>query len=238
MQFSTAFLLHLSVLLALTLPALLVRAQNVPSLAPGILLIGDFLSGLGDFLVYRGLNAPPLENKDLDEFVPEVTHETATFLDKALSYVQRRENEEDISLTSGLSIPSHEEVECGSLNNDDLEADLIPVSNTLALEHGAALESDEDSIELAPRGLAMARIGDFSDSEDDDSLDLQPLQPVMCLVTSSVTSVTATVSSVSNTVSSVTSALLGSLVSKTDSEPDLEEFELVNESDLDFDSVQ
>ena len=43
----------------------------------------------------------------------QVTTETASLLEKALSYVQRKEEQEqeqDTSLTAGLSIPSHEEV--------------------------------------------------------------------------------------------------------------------------------
>jgi len=236
-QFSTAFLLHSSALLAITLPAILVRAQGVPSVAPGIQLLGDFLSGLGDFIVYRGLAAPPLENKDLDEFVPEVTHETESFLDKALNYVQRRDNEEDLSLTSGMSIPSHEEVELDSMNTTDLEVDLIPSPGVLALEHGGDLESESSESSLGPSPGSLARMGDFTEEEEEDSLDLEPtVGPILSLVTSSVTSVTTTVSSVSGTVSSVTSALLGSLLAKTDSEPDLEGFELVDESDLDIES--
>ena len=36
--------------------------------------------------------------------------ETESFLATALSYVQRRDTEEDTSLTAGMAIPSHEEV--------------------------------------------------------------------------------------------------------------------------------
>jgi len=235
MQCSTAFFLHTTAFLAIMLPGLLVRAQKVPSLAPGIQFVGDFLSGLGDLVTYRGLNAPPLENKDLDDFVPEVTKETESFLEKALSYVQKKENDLDLSLASGLSIPSHEEVEFDSLNTTDLEVDLLPTSGTLAIEQGVDLESDDDC-DLGPTQLALTRIGDFSDDEE-DSLDLEPsVSPVMQVVASSVTSVTASVSSVTSTVSSVTSALLGTFLSKTDSEPDLEDFELVSESDFDLET--
>ena len=41
--------------------------------------------------MYRGINALPRENRDLDEFVPEVTEENVSLLNKALSYVQKQE---------------------------------------------------------------------------------------------------------------------------------------------------
>jgi len=49
-----------------------VRASKVPAIAPWLEFCGDFVGGLGDLCTYRGENAPPLENKELDEFVPEV----------------------------------------------------------------------------------------------------------------------------------------------------------------------
>jgi len=234
-QVTTGFLLHSSVLLSLLLPGILVRAYKVPSLAPGLTLLGDLISGMGDLMIYRGLNAPHLENKDLDEFVPEVTQETESFLEKALSYVQRKDNDEDLSLISGLAIPSHEEVELEP-RDLELEADLIPTTGALALEHGSdLLESDDDDCNLAPTQLALARMEDCS--EDEDSLDLEPTVGVMThLVTSSVTAVTTSVSSVRGTVSSVTSALLGGFLAKTDSEPDLEDFELVDENEFELET--
>ena len=44
----------------------------------------------------------------------QVNNETDSFLATALSYVQRKETDEDTSLTAGMAIPSHEEV------NDDI----------------------------------------------------------------------------------------------------------------------
>ena len=149
MQTSTAGLLHISVFLALTLPALLVRASKVPSIAPWLEFCSDFMGGLGDLCTYRGENAPPLENKELDEFVPEVNNETESFLATALSYVQRKDTEEDTSLTAGMAIPSHEEVNSETLGTITLtlfqvefespahgnpEVDLLPVA-ALALDH-------------------------------------------------------------------------------------------------------
>jgi len=232
MQTSTAFLLHSAALLVLTLPALLVRGQKVACLAPWLDFLGELLGGLGDLCVYRGLEAPPLENKELDEFVPEVTTETASLLEKALSYVQRKEEQEqeqDTSLTAGLSIPSHEEVE---LDRTDPDTDLLPVSS-LALDHGSVDLESEDECDLAPGQLS----GLVDSDEEDSCSDLEPMVgPVMSLVTGSVTGVTATVTSVTSTVSSVTSALLGNFLNKSESEPDLEDFELVNESDLEQES--
>ena len=39
-----------------------------------------------------------------------MNNETESFLATALSYVQRKDTEEDTSLTAGMAIPSHEEV--------------------------------------------------------------------------------------------------------------------------------
>jgi len=226
MQTSTAALLHTAALLFLTLPALLVRASKVPCVSPYLQLAGEVVGGLGEMCVYRGVDAPPLENKELDEFVPEVTNETESFLEKALSYVQRKENDEDTSLTSGLSIPSHEEVEAESSLLNDPVADLLPLA-TLAIDHRAASDSESECGEEEVPDLGES-------SGEEDSLGLEQSVGLMGLVTSSVASVTTTVSSVSSTVTSV-SSLLGSFLTKADSEdPDLEDFELVSESDLEL----
>jgi len=229
MQTSTAGLLHISVFLALTLPALLVRASKVPVIAPWLGFCADFFSGLGDLCTYRGENAPPLENKELDEFVPEVNKETESFLATALSYVQRRDTEEDTSLTAGMAIPSHEEVEFESPAHGNPEVDLLPVT-TLALDHRVDEDSDSECGDLEGQ-LALPGVGESSGEED--SLDLEPsMGPVMSMVTSSVTSVTSTASS----VSAATSRIFGSFLAKAESEPDLEDFELVDSADLDLDS--
>ena len=91
MKFSTPFLLHSSAFLALVLPAVILRLNKNENFAPFLKFFSDFSSGLVDLLVYRGVNAPPRENKDLDEFVPEVTEENVSLLNKALSYVQKQE---------------------------------------------------------------------------------------------------------------------------------------------------
>ena len=53
----------------------------------------------------------------------QVTTETASLLEKALSYVQRKEEQDqDSSLTAGLSIPSHEEVGILKYNKLSTEA--------------------------------------------------------------------------------------------------------------------
>jgi len=229
MQTSTAGLLHISVFLALTLPALLVRASKVPAIAPWLEFCADFLGGLGDLCTYRGENAPPLENKELDEFVPEVNNETESFLATALSYVQRRDTDEDTSLTAGMAIPSHEEVEFESPAHGNPEVDLLPVA-ALALDHRVEDDSESECGDLVGQ-LALPGVGDSSGEED--SLDLEPsMGPVMSMVTSSVTSVTTTASS----VSAATSNLFGSFLAKADSEPDLEDFELVDGADLDLES--
>jgi len=224
-KFSTPFLLHTSAFLALVLPAVIIRLSKNQNCAPVLKFFSDFSAGLIDLLVYRGLNAPPRENRDLDEFVPEVTEENVSLLNKALSYVQKQEKEDDLSLIGNMSIPSHEDVENDSMNALlDFEKDLLPTSS-LAIEQCADHESSDSEVE-SPSGV----IRDYNDS-DTDSLDLEPemKEPVVSMVTSSVTSVTNTVSSVSS--------LLGSFLKKNESEPDLEDFEMISEDELSAESL-
>jgi len=223
-KFSTPFLLHTSAFLALVLPAVIIRLSKNQNCAPVLKFFCDFSAGLIDLLVYRGLNAPPRENRDLDEFVPEVTEENVSLMNKALSYVQKQEKEDDLSLIGNMSIPSHEDVENDSMNALlDFEKDLLPTSS-LAIEQCADHESSDSEVE-SPSGV----IRDYNDS-DTDSLDLEPemKEPVVSMVTSSVTSVTNTVSSVSS--------LLGSFLKKNESEPDLEDFEMISEDELSAES--
>ena len=91
MKCSTPFLLHTTAFLALVLPAVILRLNKNSTFAPFITFVSDFSSGLVDLLVYRGLNTPPRENRDSDEFVPEVTKENVSLLNKALIYVQRQD---------------------------------------------------------------------------------------------------------------------------------------------------
>merc|ERR1712156_1378652 len=115
-----------------------------------------------------------------------------SFLATALSYVQRRDTEEDTSLTAGMAIPSHEEVEFESPAHGNPEVDLLPVT-TLALDHRVEDDSDSECGDLEGQ-LALPGVGESSGEED--SLDLEPsMGPVMSMVTSSVTSVTSTASS-------------------------------------------
>ena len=90
-KISTPVLLHSTALITLVLPAIIVRLIKNEKFAPIIKFLGDFFSSIIELLVYRGANAPPRENKDLDEFVPETTEETVSVLNKALSYVQKQE---------------------------------------------------------------------------------------------------------------------------------------------------
>jgi len=217
---STPFLLHSLTFLSLVLPGSILKLKENQTFAPILNFLGSFSSGLVDLLVYRGLHAPPIENKDLDEFVPEVTEENVSLLNKALSYVQKQEKEDDLSLIGNMSIPSHEEVENDSLNALlDFEKELLPTTS-LAIEQCAERESS-DSEDEQPSGI----IRDYNDS-DTDSLELEPevKSPSMSVVTSSVTTITNTVSSVSN--------LLGSFLKKNENEPDLDDFELFSDEEF------
>jgi len=232
-KLSTAFLLHIFLFLLLTLPALIIRALQNATLAPYFTLLGDMLVGVANLFVFRGDGAPPKPNKDLDEFVPEVTRETETYLEKALSYAitPKKEDEDDISLTSGLSIPSHEEVDVGSYK--DLEKDLLPTKGLPALEISGDLSSDDEG--MAPALLAIK--GELDREEEEEEEDSSFSLDSISARTSGISSiVTGSVTTVTNTVSSMTSALMGSFLTKTDSQPDLEDFEMVNEADLELES--
>jgi len=220
LKVSTHLLLHSFAFLALVLPGAILRLNENQTCAPILNFIADFSSGLVDLLVYRGVNAPPIENKDLDEFVPEVTEENVSLLNKALTYVQKREKDDDLSLIGDMSIPSHEEVENDSMNALlDFEKELLPTSS-LAIEQCVERESSDSEVEQ-PSGI----IRDYNDS-DTDSLELESevKAPVVSVVTSSVTTIT-------DTVSSVTS-LLGSFLKKNDSEPNLDDFEFFSDDEL------
>merc|ERR1711915_594934 len=168
--------------------------------------LGDFFSSIIELLVYRGANAPPRENKDLDEFVPETTEETVSVLDKALSYVQKQEIEKE-SLNALMNF----------------EQDLLPTS-TLAIENSADHESSDSEVE-SPSGI----IRDYNNSDTDSlDLELEVTVPKVSMVTSSVTSVTNTVTSVTN--------LIGSFLKKNESEPDLDDFEMISEDELSAES--
>jgi len=180
-----------------------------------------FFAGLLDILVYRGINAPPRDNKDLDDLLPDNSDENVSFLNKALNYVQKPEKDEDNSLIGDISIPGHEEIENDSISALlDFERDLLPTAS-LAIENCADPDSSDSEVE-APRGAFK----DYNDS-DTDSLDLEPeaTVPKVTMVTSSVTSVTTTVTS-----------LLGSFLKKTESEPDMEDFEMISEDELSAES--
>ena len=99
------------------------------------------------------------------------------------------------------------------------------VSESFSLYYSSADHESSDSEVESPSGV----IRDYNDS-DTDSLDLEPemKEPVVSMVTSSVTSVTNTVSSVSS--------LLGSFLKKNESEPDLEDFEMISEDELSAES--
>lgn len=231
---STPVILHTSAFLALVLPAMILRLSKHPTVGPVVVFLGDFIGGLLDILIYRGLHAPPRENRDLDDFVPEVNQETNTFLEKALSYVQKKEtDEQEMSLASGLAIPSHEEVELDSLNTQDLEADLFPTS-ALAIEQGGDQDSSDSEV-----GSPIEDLRDFNDSDtDDESLQLNlevrtrertPAGGVLGMMAETVTS-SVTTGLVSSATSSV-SQLLGNLL-KTESEPDIDDFEMISEDEL------
>ena len=66
----------------------------------------------------------------------QVNNETDSFLATALSYVQRKDTDEDTSLTAGMAIPSHEEV------NSEIQSPAVkfaPSSNIYITNFGPRL---------------------------------------------------------------------------------------------------
>jgi len=240
MRFSTTLLIHVVAFLLLVLPAMMIRLSKNASTRGMMEFLAEFISTFTDLLVYRGSDAPPRENRDLDDFVPEVTNETSSFLDKALSFAQvNRENEDlDANLSSGLNeIPSHEEVAAESVMSHDLEADLMP-SPTLAIQHGHDHDSSDSEVEKPKE------IGDFNES-DDDSLGLEleaptrgktPVREMLGQMADTVTS-----SVTGSALMSSASSIVGSIWPQTQprevtADHELDDFELLSEDELDIEN--
>jgi len=235
MQCPTTALFHGLAFLVLVLPAIILQLSKQPRISPVISFIRDFLSGLVDLAIYRGINAPPRENKDLDEFVPEVTQENVSLLDKALSYVSVKQepDDQDANLSSGLdNIPSHEEVVGESLASQDLEADLLP-SPDMAIRHGPGDDSSDSEVE---KPLEMK---DYNDSDEEDTFGLElettkprgrtPVGDVLGLMAETVTS-----SVTGSGLLSSASNLVGNLLAqqKPQADPELDEFEFISDDEF------
>ena len=76
------------------LPAAIAKSSKHEKMSPVLMFFSDFFAGLLDILVYRGINAPPRDNKDLDDLLPDNSDENVSFLNKALNYVQKPEKGE------------------------------------------------------------------------------------------------------------------------------------------------
>jgi len=232
-RISTTVVIHLVLFIVLVLPALLLRLSRNEVASPVLGFIKDFLATLTDILVYRGTNAPPRENRDLDDFVPEVTQETDSYLEKALSYVQMKSDDQDANLSIGLKdIPSHEEVAADSLMSNDLEADLMP-SPSLAIQHGYDRDSSEDDLERPNE------IQDYNDS-DDDSLELDldeptrgktPVRDILGQMAETVTSSVVGSGLVSSASSMVGSLWAHQAPQQLQVEPDLDDFAFVSDDE-------
>jgi len=232
----TSALLHGLAFLVLVLPAVILQMSKQPRVSPVIAFIRDFLGGLVDLAVYRGLNAPPRENKELDEFVPEATQENSSLLEKALSYVavKQEPEDQDANLSSGLAnIPSHEEVVGESLTSQDLEADLLP-STPMAIQHGPGDDSSDSEVE---KPLEMK---DFNDSDEDDAFGLEleakkprgrtPVGDMLGMMAETVTS-----SVTGSGLLSSASNLVGSLLAQQQqpqADPEMDEFEFISDDEF------
>lgn len=127
-RISTPLFMHSLALSLFCLPTLLIHLSRNKSLEPSLLLAGEILVSLTNLAVYRGKSAPPQENVELEEFLPEQSSETLASLDIHTKPNIDKEPEDSLSMSLGtdLCIPSHEEVDQPSRPSLDLDADLIP----------------------------------------------------------------------------------------------------------------
>jgi len=229
---STPLLIHGVALSAFALPQALLQLNKDSSISPTLLFIGEVFGSLVNLIIYRGEHFKPQESTELDDFMPEAN---SSNLEKLDITVKSSNNDQEDSLNMLLApdqnIPSHDEVDLLAADNPDLEADLLPCSR---IEHDV---SDEDDIE-GPVG----ELGGVEDS-DTDSAD-----GAFSLATSVATAISSYIPSVTDTAAllpAVTTQVLENLVQtslkpernkRATSEPDLEDFELISEDELQAES--
>lgn len=229
---STPLLIHGVALSAFALPQALLQLNKNSSISPTLLFIGEVFGSLVNLIIYRGEHFKPQESTELDDFMPEAN---SSNLEKLDITVKSSNNDQEDSLNMLLApdqnIPSHDEVDLLAADNPDLEADLLPCSR---IEHDV---SDEDEIE-GPVG----ELGGVEDS-DTDSAD-----GAFSLATSVATAISSYIPSVTDTAAllpAVTTQVLENLVQtslkpernkRATSEPDLEDFELISEDELQAES--
>lgn len=234
-KISTAVLLHSLALTLFLLPPLFLHLSRKKQAEPFLLFVLDVVSSLTNLLIYTSKSAPPQESHDLDDFIPEHSKETLENLDISIKNTNAEKEPEDslsLSLASDLKIPSHEEVDQPSslaLLSQDLEADLLPTTSNIVDDE----VSEEEDLE-GPVG----RLGGVDDSDSDTA------DPIFSLSDVASNSLSSAMSSVlqSQVLASFSSPLSSSSPATTaaprarnrrESEPDLEDFELISEDELD-----
>jgi hypothetical protein len=237
-RISTPLFMHSLALSLFSLPPLLIHLSRNKRIEPYLILVGEILASLTNIAVYRGKYAPPQESIELKDFLPEQNSETMANLDIHTKPSTDKEPEDCLSMSLGsdLCIPSHEEVDRPSLDLD-LDHDLIPAHR---IEDDG---SGDDEIE--------GPVGRMRGVEEEDSDDADHIFSLPATTTASLSSQLSSLlpaASILPTMSSILqpdsiSQVLGSLLSDTEvrqarqsSEPDLEDFELISEDDLEKES--
>jgi len=241
---STPLLIYSLVISAFALPPALIALSRNEKISPALLFVGEIILSLSNLLVYHGCSAPKQESNYLEDFLPDASAENLNKLDITLKSTKTETEDLSLLLAPDQSIPSHEEVDLLALPHADLETDLLPPAS---IEHD--LSDGDDDIE-APVGRLAGVDDSDTDSADgafsltDKSINLSSYLPA---VSSAAEAYLPTVSLASAYLpsASTVSQVLGSLVSpqtddidmdrnlRSGSEPNLDDFELISEEDLD-----
>jgi hypothetical protein len=175
---SIIVLLHLSTLLLILLPGLYLRLSRHSATRGSMDKLTAAVCGTWG-MISRSQQCNRGEN-ELEEFLPEETQENENIMEKALGQNSDRPSQGDdsltMSLTTGLTMPGHDEVENDSITSAEyMEEDLAPVIETES-EH--IEESDTDSVSSATGRVERleGKMAGVEDS-DSDSLEAVSLQP-------------------------------------------------------------
>lgn len=169
---STPVLIHSVALLAFLLPPLFIHLSRNEQILPVLLLIGEIIISLSNFIIYHGNKIVPKESHDLDEFLP--AEEGITTTDPLEITQSSHKLQDDIDylecqLVPQHSIPSHEDADLDLSGSKALmiqESQLLPSTSTI--DH--SLSDDDDDIMIPQSQAKLINFADTSDDDDEFSL--------------------------------------------------------------------
>jgi len=239
---STPMLIHSVALLAFLLPPLLIHLSRNEHILPVLLLFGEIIISLANFIIYHGNKIVPKETHDLDEFMPaEESIATTDPLEITQSSHKLQDDVDylECQLVPDDSIPSHEDPDLDLSSRKALmiqESQLLPSTSTI--DH--SLSDDDDDIMIAQTPAKLISFTDTSDDDDEFSLRGLPapavgreecspvVQSAVVTSSSSLNSLGSSLVAASAFLPSVNSAtaylpsvnqVLGSLVSNVEEPP-------------------